>query len=140
MKRANAIANMHVQSLATKQGDDAEYIASNKLPTCGICFSIYERDGERCPYVLQCGHSFCITCIKTIDINDGGLPGRCPIDKSLINSHRSIRSPDEHLPKNFAFIELLRSRHAVSKIVCSNTLMHSQLYSCCTHFSYIVAI
>ena len=31
-------------------------------PTCGICMELYNQS-QRCPYVIDCGHLFCGTCL-----------------------------------------------------------------------------
>eukprot|EP01100_Stratorugosa_tubuloviscum_P000439 TRINITY_DN10_c0_g1_i4.p1 TRINITY_DN10_c0_g1~~TRINITY_DN10_c0_g1_i4.p1 ORF type:complete len:391 (-),score=118.12 TRINITY_DN10_c0_g1_i4:55-1227(-) len=65
----------------------------NDSENCSICFESYED-----PRILNCGHSFCFNCLRSIH---NGLRVQCPICR--IETRTTLAS----LPKNFALIQLI---------------------------------
>jgi len=50
--------------------------------SCDVCFEAYELDVKE-PYLLKCGHTFCLDCLKHIrkEVNGGwgvGHNTQCP--------------------------------------------------------------
>jgi hypothetical protein len=48
---------------------------------CPVCLEVYQTDGPHMPYVLNCAHTLCHSCIQTIKKTDnktGAHSWRCP--------------------------------------------------------------
>jgi hypothetical protein len=67
--------------------------------TCSVCMETYNESGDRRPYLLVCGHTFCHLDITTLTTTDGI---RCPLCNQV--------TPSEHtLAPNFTVLALLAS-------------------------------
>ncbi len=78
---------------------------------CLICHQEYEEEGNICPYVLLCGHTFCYNdirlLIERIPIRGynqreitSGLGFQCPLCQRQINLNQY---ENQFPPKNFGF-------------------------------------
>ena len=34
------------------------------MAECGVCYELYEKEGDNCPKLLPCGHSLCLSCLR----------------------------------------------------------------------------
>ncbi|EGT54572.1 hypothetical protein CAEBREN_03572 [Caenorhabditis brenneri] len=81
--------------------DDSERcVVSTDSLRCGICYEIF--DGS--PQTLQCGHTFCSTCIKGLTANRPNINMQCPICRNISKS-----SP------NYTLIGILESMAELSE-------------------------
>jgi len=82
---------------------------------CAVCSGTFEQDGEMCPHVLLCGHSFCAKDIQAMCWNRISLS--CPI----CNSYISLKNfAGGFPPKNFTAIQaLLQEKAGVEQYMCS---------------------
>ena len=60
---------------------DTENIPSLSILQCTVCLNEYD-DKKTDPRVLQCGHTICSNCVKTIL---SGSSKECPLCKSRLN-------------------------------------------------------
>ena len=77
--------------------------------SCQICYQNFSRDGEHVPRNLQCGHSYCTSCLNRLVGQYCIGTVRCPTCKheTLINGFMD----DVHqLPKNFGVLEILAAQ------------------------------
>lgn len=72
---------------------------------CGICLDNYTEIGERAPYNLSCGHTFCYRCLQSLFQQSRKA---CPIDRRLIQERL------QDLPRNLALIALIPTLKALS--------------------------
>lgn len=50
---------------------------------CKICLEEYD-DEQRKPYILPCGHTFCVLCLRTLSKRRRFKSIRCPIDRETL--------------------------------------------------------
>ncbi|KAJ7630755.1 hypothetical protein FB45DRAFT_545661 [Roridomyces roridus] len=50
--------------------------------SCDVCLNIYWAEGDAIPAVIACGHTFCRTCLETLD------PPNCPLCRKAFNPDR----------------------------------------------------
>ena len=70
--------------------------------TCPGCSNAFSRQGGCAPKLLECGHSFCMACLKLMAGADMRLV-RCTTCRKSSVIHAGI----EGLPFNFALLEVL---------------------------------
>ena len=55
--------NTHIQRI-----NKLSYLYCSIMAECGVCYELYEREGDKCPKLLPCGHSLCLSCLsKTLE-------------------------------------------------------------------------
>lgn len=86
---------------------------------CGVCSELFEVEGELCPYILLCGHSFCHRDIRLLSCN-GGKDFDCPTCRRYININ------EHQWLKNYGMIEgirIIQMQHtAINTITAKNSL------------------
>ena len=45
---------------------------------CNVCLEVYEASGSNVPMLLDCGHTFCFSCISSFIISSN-LTINCPM-------------------------------------------------------------
>ena len=67
------------------------------MAECGVCLQIYEEEVTKCPKLLPCNHTFCISCLKRIWNleKSGGI--KCPYCRKL---HQIPSGHIDNLPTN----------------------------------------
>ena len=67
------------------------------MAECGVCLQIYEEGVTKCPKLLPCNHTFCISCVKRIwNLEQtGGI--KCPYCRKL---HEIPSGHIDNLPTN----------------------------------------
>ena len=73
---------------------DISEIKMNSLLECKICFLIYNEN--RKPLVLPCGHSYCSTCVKALQPDDGFCP----------SCRKEISTSFDQLPVVFSLLKI----------------------------------
>lgn len=68
---------------------------------CSLCFEEYD-ELQRCPRLLQCGHTFCSLCLQSL-WKDGSI--ECPLDRRALIAMEGVQS----LPKNFSLMDIMMS-------------------------------
>eukprot|EP00727_Mastigamoeba_balamuthi_P006213 m51a1_g2210 putative e3 ubiquitin-protein ligase trim23-like (174) ;mRNA; f:188596-189320 len=87
-------------SSAASQGRRGASGTGPQVPTCAVCLEQFAEVGQRCPYVLHCGHSFCYDCVHNFAYAEPPLPAvHCPTCRELIDMW--IDAPK----KNYQLIE-----------------------------------
>ena len=66
------------------------------MAECGVCWEIFE-EGAKCPKLLPCIHTVCISCLKELQTVNGNGKIRCPFCRTL---HQIPRGQIEDLPTN----------------------------------------
>ena len=66
------------------------------MAECGVCWEIYEQEGAKCPKLLPCIHTVCVSCLKALEVNGNGKI-RCPFCRIL---HQIPSGQIENLPTN----------------------------------------
>lgn len=93
---------------------------------CSLCKEFY-NEKERIPRLLiNCGHTFCHICLKSILSNDSGHNSfKCPEDETQYSNITKVES----LPKNITLIKLISKRNttAESHILIDNHEMPSNV-------------
>lgn len=90
---------------------------------CLVCRELYAT-GILLPKVLQCGHTFCSTCIGKL--NNGGCRIICPI----CNSCHNLSRKDDDVPINFVLLDMIG--FSEMKSTCQHDTFASSF--CETHF------
>ncbi len=74
--------------------------------SCQICYQSFAREGEHVPRNLQCGHTYCTSCLNRLVGQYCIGTVRCPTCKyeTLING---FMDDVNQLPKNFGVLEIL---------------------------------
>ena len=67
------------------------------MAECGVCWEIYEAGGSKCPKLLSCYHTVCVSCLKELEMIDNNGKIRCPFCRKL---HKIPREQIEKLPTN----------------------------------------
>ena len=67
------------------------------MAECGVCWEIYEAGGAKCPKLLPCNHTVCVSCLKELQLIDSNGKIRCPFCRKL---HKIPREQIEKLPTN----------------------------------------
>uniref|UniRef100_A0A1I7UUJ5 RING-type domain-containing protein n=1 Tax=Caenorhabditis tropicalis TaxID=1561998 RepID=A0A1I7UUJ5_9PELO len=100
-QRAN-IARRMMQEAQELLREGQEKLEGNPKPwrLCNICFEEYSEHLEKSPRVLSCGHTFCLSCLKSIA---GTNVLKCPVDRTFIEIDKEDL---ESLPKNFAVLHM----------------------------------
>ena len=77
--------------------------------SCQICYQNFSREGEHVPRNLQCGHSYCTSCLNRLVGQYCIGTVRCPTCKyeTLING---FMDDVQQLPKNFGVLEILSAQ------------------------------
>ena len=85
-----------------------QFISDKSKPQCSICMNSYKTDGDHCPFVLLCGHSFCRLCIFRLQSGNGGTGFRV-----LCSLCRYLLVYDSEIPKNYSLIEILHILYGI---------------------------
>ena len=64
------------------------------MAKCGICHQLYEKEGDKCPKLLLCGHTFCLSCLRK---EAKGEYIKCHICRKLL---QIPRGPVKNIPTN----------------------------------------
>lgn len=73
------------------------------IPSCSVCENRYNKQ-ERCPLLLECGHSFCKDCLFKIFSASTDTSLNCPWCRHVSIVGNSVQS----LKKNFAVLALIQ--------------------------------
>ena len=88
--------------------DEFPLITLNFISNCQCCKNKFDR--EKCiPYLLKCGHFFCIDCIKQYFTSQNGVV--CPLDGLIAKSIEDLK-----LLKNLIPDTKSKNKNVVSKI------------------------
>ena len=88
--------------------DEFPLITLNFISNCQCCKNKFDR--EKCiPYLLKCGHFFCIDCIKQYFTSQNGVV--CPLDGPIAKSIEDLK-----LLKNLIPDTKSKNKNVVSKI------------------------
>ncbi|CAI2330348.1 unnamed protein product [Caenorhabditis sp. 36 PRJEB53466] len=71
-------------------------------PTCEICEYPYSEDGPTVPMILECGHTFCRSCISKMST---AYAVECPLDRLSTDVYFG-----GNLKKNYLVCQIVRSR------------------------------
>lgn len=92
-----------MESTSKIQTDDGGIVQA-----CGICYEDYDIKNKR-PHVLNCGHSLCSNCLKSIVSKQKENERTCPFDKKPLSNNIL------NYPVNWAFLEMLTLQQQKSK-------------------------
>ena len=67
------------------------------MAECGVCWDIFEERGAKCPKLLPCNHTVCVSCLKELELIDSNGKIRCPFCRKL---HKIPREQIEKLKTN----------------------------------------
>jgi hypothetical protein len=100
--------------------------AARRLNICGVCRLIYNV-GDRIPRILvNCGHTYCTSCINRYYRNERI---RCPCCRKLVKHLESVES----LPLNISiFSEIVETDPMLLLLLDSNSSMSMEI-ECCKH-------
>ena len=88
--------------------DEFPLITLNFISNCQCCKNKFDR--EKCiPYLLKCGHFFCIDCIKQYFTSQNGVV--CPLDGPIAKSIEDLK-----LLKNLIPDTKSKNKNVISKI------------------------
>ena len=74
------------------------------MAECGVCWDTFEKEGAKCPKLLPCIHTFCISCLKTL-AEDGEI--QCPLCRTI---HQIPSEHIENLPTNHGILKSRRNQ------------------------------
>lgn len=97
--------------LDSKSLDDVK-----NLLVCSVCLEDYEPEVNR-PCILDCGHTICINCMRSI----GQTLKKCPLCKSIMTKEEGL-----DYPINWAYLEIvnhIKNISSTSQINLSNPLI-----------------
>ena len=77
------------------------------MAECGVCLENFEKAGAKCPKLLPCIHTFCLSCLKTL-AEDGEI--QCPYCRIL---HQISSEHIEHLPTNHGILKSRRNEISI---------------------------
>ena len=85
---------------------------------CGVCYEVYQMDGDRTPVNLPCGHVLCQGCAKKImqqavDANENYWS--CTVCRIEIPN-------EETLPKSFGLLGAIEQQKQEASMVSSNNM------------------
>ena len=91
---------------------------------CRVCYDLYEREGAKCPKLLPCGHSLCLSCLSKT-LKHGHI--KCPFCRMALQ----ILSGDAgSLPTNERILtQNTRSSEERKKIYTSITGENKNIYT-----------
>lgn len=93
--------------IGNEQEDELPLITLNFISNCQCCKNKFDK--EKCiPYLLKCGHFFCINCIKKYFTSQNGVV--CPSDGLVAKSIEDLK-----LLKNLIPDSKTKNKNAVSK-------------------------
>ena len=69
------------------------------MAECGVCWENFEKEGAKCPKLLPCIHTFCLSCLKTL-AEDGEI--QCPYCRTL---HQIPSEHIKNLPTNHGILK-----------------------------------
>ena len=84
-------------------------MASNG-PKCSICLECY-NDEDKCPRMLNCGHSFCSSCLNRLL---HGNTIHCPTCRNPV----AVPTGVQGLAKNFALLEIVNEASREQVVLC----------------------
>jgi hypothetical protein len=76
---------------------------------CQICFEDYNNIDKK-PVVLDCGHTICQNCLKSIMLSSR----RCPFDNRLMS-----KSNIDLFPVNWCYLDIIQSNLTLIQIIKS---------------------
>ncbi len=88
-----------------------------ELICCSVCTESYTDtdDGKHPPYLLPCGHTYCLHCLHRIrQPRDGHISITCPEDRSL-HHFETVASIATTLKRNFTMIALIAQQRTVQQ-------------------------
>ena len=60
------------------------------MAECGVCWEIYEAGGAKCPKLLPCNHTLCVSCLKELEmIHSNGKIQMSLLSKTSQNPQRT---------------------------------------------------
>jgi hypothetical protein len=80
---------------------------------CQICFEDFDN-WEKKPIVLDCGHTICQNCLKSIVLSSR----RCPFDKRLFT-----KSNIDLFPINWSYMDIIQSNTFFNQIIKSSIVL-----------------
>ena len=111
--------------------DDEELplITLNFISVCQCCKTSFDNN-TYLPYLLKCGHFFCIKCINEYFTDKNGI--KCPSDGLIANSINELTILNNLIPKNNKTNNIINN-NLISKesnnnnnIICDNNLGNKQ--------------
>ena len=88
--------------------DDLPLITLNFISNCQCCKNKFDKE-KRIPYLLKCGHFFCIDCIKQYFTSQNGVV--CPLDGPVAKSIEDLK-----LLKNLIPDTKTKNKNIISKM------------------------
>ena len=112
--------------------DDEELplITLNFISVCQCCKTSFDNN-TYLPYLLKCGHFFCIKCINEYFTDKNGI--KCPSDGLIANSINELTILNNLIPKNNKTNNIINnnliskeSNNNNNNIICDNNLGNKQ--------------
>eukprot|EP00727_Mastigamoeba_balamuthi_P007291 m51a1_g3182 hypothetical protein (358) ;mRNA; r:417089-418462 len=115
-QQQGSVAAQPAQQAAAAPGQRAAQLLGGSKPAdvvlpepqpCSVCLEQFAPEGQRCPYFLRCGHSFCASCVEVLA---GASPTgviRCPSCREEVDL---LSSPPR---KNFQLADIMATLGAL---------------------------
>ena len=71
------------------------------MAECGVCWEIFEGGGAKCPKLLPCNHTVCVSCLKELEMVKRNGRIKCPFCRKR---HKIPRAQIEDFPTNQLFL------------------------------------
>ena len=72
------------------------------MTECGVCWEIYEGGGAKCPKLLPCYHTVCVSCLKELEMVKRNGRIKCPFCRKR---HKIPKTQIEDFPTNHLFLK-----------------------------------
>ena len=98
------------------------------FPICSICLEEFTHDGDRCPKLLPCSHTLCVSCLEQIRrANPCNLsPIQCP---ECRQGHKMPPAGPKGLPINRYVLQIL----SLEKKIMEQEKTHVKALLCQVH-------